>query len=183
MGLFDKKSAETLGAPGMNSNLKSGATTIVPSQNVSSTDLEKHSQLGDTKEEKDSSVGSIDGEKSLRADHQAQTMEEKLGTTLVTAPPVVAGSTASSIVETKNEAAHVDPAAPEEDEMVYPSGVKLALITLALCLAVFLVALDNTIIATAIPKITDRFNSLGDVGWYGSSYLLTTCALQLFFGK
>lgn len=70
-----------------------------------------------------------------------------------------------------------------EDEAVYPSGLKLAIISLALCLSVFLVALDNTIIATAIPKITDQFNSLQDVGWYGSAYLLTTCALQLFFGK
>ena len=70
-----------------------------------------------------------------------------------------------------------------DDELVYPSGLKLAVITLALCLSVFLVALDNTIIATAIPRITDHFHSLGDVGWYGSAYLLTTCALQLFFGK
>lgn len=42
---------------------------------------------------------------------------------------------------------------------------------------------DNSIIATAIPKITDQFHSLGDVGWYGSAYLLTTAALQLLFGK
>lgn len=28
-----------------------------------------------------------------------------------------------------------------------------------------------------------RFNSIDDVGWYGSSYLLTTCAFTLFFGK
>lgn len=28
--------------------------------------------------------------------------------------------------------------------------------------------IDNSIIATAIPKITDQFHSLGDVGWYGS---------------
>ena len=27
---------------------------------------------------------------------------------------------------------------------------------------------DNTIIATAIPKITDHFQALDDVGWYGS---------------
>ena len=27
---------------------------------------------------------------------------------------------------------------------------------------------DNTIIATAIPKITDHFKALDDVGWYGS---------------
>jgi MFS family permease len=37
--------------------------------------------------------------------------------------------------------------------------------------------------ATAIPKITVEFNSLGDVGWYGSAYLLTSCALTLMFGK
>ncbi|KAJ7909119.1 major facilitator superfamily transporter [Mycena leptocephala] len=70
-----------------------------------------------------------------------------------------------------------------EDEDDFPHGIKLALLTLALCLSVFLVALDNTIIATAIPKITDQFKSLDDVGWYGSSYLLTTAATQLLFGK
>ncbi|KAJ7618498.1 DHA14-like major facilitator [Roridomyces roridus] len=70
-----------------------------------------------------------------------------------------------------------------EDIADYPHGFKLFLMCLALCLAVFLVALDNTILATAIPKITDHFNSLDDVGWYGSSYLLTTAAFQLLFGR
>ncbi|RDW73937.1 putative DHA14-like major facilitator ABC transporter [Coleophoma crateriformis] len=65
----------------------------------------------------------------------------------------------------------------------YPTGMKLGLISLALCLSVFLMALDNTIIATAIPKITDQFHSLNDVGWYGSAYLLTTASFQLLFGK
>jgi len=71
----------------------------------------------------------------------------------------------------------------EEDTTEYPSGVKLTLITIALCLSVFCMALDNTIIATAIPKITDQFKSINDVGWYGSAYLLTTCAFQLLYGK
>ncbi|EXA01913.1 major facilitator superfamily domain-containing protein [Fusarium oxysporum f. sp. albedinis] len=74
----------------------------------------------------------------------------------------------------------VEPTGPDQE---YPTGVKLALITLALCLAVFVMALDNSIIATAIPRITDAFESLNDVGWYGSAYMLTTAALQLFFGK
>ncbi|KAK3373155.1 major facilitator superfamily domain-containing protein [Lasiosphaeria ovina] len=65
----------------------------------------------------------------------------------------------------------------------YPSSAKLTIITFALCLSVFLMALDNSIIATAIPRITDQFHSLEDVGWYGSAYLLTTAALQLQFGK
>ncbi len=42
---------------------------------------------------------------------------------------------------------------------------------------------DRTIIGNAVPTITDQFHSLGDVGWYGSSYLITSCAFQLLFGK
>jgi len=42
---------------------------------------------------------------------------------------------------------------------------------------------DNSIIATAIPRITDEFHSLNDVGWYGSAYMLTGSSFQLFFGK
>ncbi|KAI0468776.1 MFS general substrate transporter [Xylaria cf. heliscus] len=75
------------------------------------------------------------------------------------------------------------PTETREDGTEYPTGVKLTLISAALCLSVFLVALDNSIIATAIPAITNAFHSLPDVGWYGSAYLLTTAALQLLFGK
>jgi len=71
----------------------------------------------------------------------------------------------------------------EDDESKYPTGATLYLLTLGLTLSTFVVALDNTIIATAIPRITTVFNSLNDVGWYGSSYLLTTTSLQPSFGK
>jgi hypothetical protein len=40
----------------------------------------------------------------------------------------------------------------DEEDIVYPTGAKLASITFALCISVFLLALDNTIIVTAIPK-------------------------------
>ena len=42
---------------------------------------------------------------------------------------------------------------------------------------------DRLIVSTAIPEITNQFNSAGDIGWYGTSYLLTMCAFQLVFGK
>ena len=71
----------------------------------------------------------------------------------------------------------------DDDNFEYPTKWKLTAITVALCLSVFCMALDNTIIATAIPRITDQFKALNDVGWYGSSYLLTTCATQLMYGK
>jgi hypothetical protein len=70
-----------------------------------------------------------------------------------------------------------------DEDVHYPTGARVVLILAALCAAVFLVALDQTIISTAIPKITDDFNSIGDIGWYGSAYLLTATALQPTFGR
>ncbi len=76
-----------------------------------------------------------------------------------------------------------EPRNGEEIEQYLPMGPRLILIVASLMLAVFCMALDNTIIAVAIPKITDDFHALNDVGWYASGYLLTGCAFQLFFGK
>ncbi|KAI1296448.1 major facilitator superfamily domain-containing protein [Xylaria venustula] len=52
------------------------------------------------------------------------------------------------------------------------TGAKLILLLASLTLAGFLIFLDSSIISTAIPKITDEFNSLKDIGWYGSAYQL-----------
>ncbi|XXG98465.1 hypothetical protein Hte_004789 [Hypoxylon texense] len=71
----------------------------------------------------------------------------------------------------------------KDDDIVYPHGIKLALIMGSSYMTMFLVALDRLIVTTAIPKITDDFHSVTDIGWYGSAYLLTNCAFQLFFGK
>ena len=55
-----------------------------------------------------------------------------------------------------------------DGDMQHPEGIKLVLLIVAICLAIFLVALDQTIISTAIPRITDHFDSVQDIGWYGS---------------
>ncbi|KUL89480.1 hypothetical protein ZTR_04334 [Talaromyces verruculosus] len=60
---------------------------------------------------------------------------------------------------------------------------KIAVLLCLLLICMFLVALDRSVIATAIPQITDEFHAAGDIGWYGSSYLLTSCGFQLLFGK
>ena len=62
-------------------------------------------------------------------------------------------------------------------------GTQIYLISVVLALSIFLVALDTLILSTAIPKITDAFHSLKDIGWYGSAYQLTTAIFQLFWGK
>ncbi|PQE21588.1 putative DHA14-like major facilitator ABC transporter protein [Rutstroemia sp. NJR-2017a WRK4] len=64
-----------------------------------------------------------------------------------------------------------------------PSGKRLALIIFFACIALLLQALDTTIVSTAIPAITDDFNTTADVGWYGSAYFLTQCAFQIFWGR
>lgn len=71
----------------------------------------------------------------------------------------------------------------EGDEHVYPKGLTRILIIFAVCLSVFLVALDQTIIAPALGAITAHFGSVKDIGWYGSAYLLTATALQPLYGK
>lgn len=65
----------------------------------------------------------------------------------------------------------------------YPPTSQIIFIVLAIYLAAFLVALDQTIIGVAIPKITDQFKSVSDIGWYGSAYFLTSTALQPSYGR
>jgi hypothetical protein len=60
----------------------------------------------------------------------------------------------------------------------YPQGLKLALLLLSIYLSIFLVALDRTIIATALPQITDHFKSFDDIGWVYLSFLPTCHVLS-----
>lgn len=64
-----------------------------------------------------------------------------------------------------------------------PKTLKFWLIIMSAMISMFVVALDRTIISTAIPQITNDFGSLGDIGWYGSSYMITTAAFQLLYGR
>ena len=59
------------------------------------------------------------------------------------------------------------------------SGAQLHVIIFGLGLAVFLMALDMSILVTAIPLITEKFQSTTDIGWYMSAYslsMLVKCA-------
>ena len=77
----------------------------------------------------------------------------------------------------------VRPSKKDEDAGNYPSALPLAMVVLALILSIFLVSLDMTIVATAIPRITDQFHSLDQVGWYGSAFFLTIGSFQSTWGK
>ncbi|KKF92312.1 putative transporter C3H1.06c [Ceratocystis platani] len=57
------------------------------------------------------------------------------------------------------------------------------IIMLALCSSLFLVALDSTIITTAVPTIAADFNSSLGYTWVGSAFMLSNAALVPIWGK
>ncbi|KAL4770595.1 MFS general substrate transporter [Aspergillus nidulans var. acristatus] len=83
----------------------------------------------------------------------------------------------ASKIETENREAE------EAANAEYPQGISLVLIVVAVVLAIFLISLDQTILGTAIPKITDDFGGLDKVSWYGSAYFMTFGGFQPALGK
>ncbi|EEH02665.1 major facilitator superfamily transporter [Histoplasma capsulatum G186AR] len=65
----------------------------------------------------------------------------------------------------------------------YLRGWPLVTVSVAALLACFVTQLDESIIATALPNIAAEFHSLGDIGWYNSTYYLPQAVLQPLFGQ
>src|SRR3954447_15835748 len=53
----------------------------------------------------------------------------------------------------------------------------------AIMLATLLSALDQTIVATALPEIADDLNGFGDLSWVVTAYLLSTTVTVPLYGK
>ncbi|KAM0326759.1 hypothetical protein ACHAQA_006633 [Verticillium albo-atrum] len=85
--------------------------------------------------------------------------------------------------QTQTQTEKVTDDATAVEELEYPSGMRLTFVFVALMLSIFLVALDMTIVGTAIPKITDEFKRLDEVSWYGASFFMTVAAFQSTWGK
>ncbi|RMZ66912.1 major facilitator superfamily transporter [Pyrenophora seminiperda CCB06] len=79
----------------------------------------------------------------------------------------------------------VAPAAPvaQEDERPPRTKLQIFLIMLSLAIAVLLVALDITIVTTALPTISQEFNSAAGYTWIGSAYLIAQSAATPIWGK
>ncbi|EGS19997.1 uncharacterized protein CTHT_0044940 [Thermochaetoides thermophila DSM 1495] len=65
----------------------------------------------------------------------------------------------------------------------YAMGFKLFAMLASITTAIFLMMLDTSIISTAVPRITDEFHSVDDVGWYASIYSLASSAFQPITGR
>ncbi|KAI9685156.1 MAG: hypothetical protein M1822_004743 [Bathelium mastoideum] len=93
----------------------------------------------------------------------------------------VASSTVNGVE--KPEILEDDAVDKPQETLIYPKGVEVLFIMLALMLSTTLISWDQTIVATAILKISDRFNSLDDISWYGSAYFMTLGAFPSLWGK
>ncbi len=69
---------------------------------------------------------------------------------------------------------------PEPRALTHP---EIRAIVLGIMLAMFLGALDQTIVATALPTIGRHFGNINDLSWVVTAYLLTGTAVTPLYGK
>ncbi|TGZ81703.1 MFS general substrate transporter [Ascodesmis nigricans] len=62
-------------------------------------------------------------------------------------------------------------------------GVKIELILPALCIGIFLAAMDNTIVVSSYGAIGTDLKALNKTSWIATAYLLTTTSFQPLYGK
>lgn len=89
----------------------------------------------------------------------------------------------ASDVENHSDEKAVEEEPKEDHPYNGRSKGKVAVIMLALCMAVFLAALDVTIVTTALPTITEHFGSASGYTWIGSAFMLANAASIPSWGK
>ncbi|KAL1742377.1 major facilitator superfamily domain-containing protein [Schizophyllum fasciatum] len=98
-----------------------------------------------------------------------------------------ASSVDQKLADTVSEPVPSAPAAntsvTEDVEVEVIPENRLAIVFPALMLSLFLSALDQTIVATVLPKIVNALNGGKSYSWVGSAYLLGSAALGPLYGK
>ena len=100
-----------------------------------------------------------------------------------TTPGVASEKESSKNTTDDGDETQKTPSSDDAKSEEYPSGTRLVFVVLALVLSIFLVSLDLTIVATAIPKITGEFHGLHDVSWYSAAFFMTIGGFQSAWGK
>ncbi|KAJ7602286.1 ABC transporter [Mycena polygramma] len=74
-----------------------------------------------------------------------------------------------------------EPSAPLPDTIL--TGKKLAVVFVAMLLSLLLIALDQTILSTALPRIASDFQAFSLQGWVATSFVLAQTVFILFYGQ
>ncbi|KAF8414466.1 hypothetical protein L210DRAFT_3659134 [Boletus edulis BED1] len=70
----------------------------------------------------------------------------------------------------------------DKEEHVLPKN-RLGIVFFGLMCTIFLAALDQTIVATALPTIVSELGGGNNYSWVGSAYLLAAAAFGPLYGK
>ncbi|BGP04230.1 hypothetical protein JCM10049v2_000028 [Rhodotorula toruloides] len=127
----------------------------------------------------------------LEATHPSSADNARSYASSITAAPAVDKtlSTDSDALSRKDEgefgAEDKGTKTPEEieRESKYLTGTKLVLVFVGMLLSILLVALDQTILAPALPVIASKFQALDQIAWIASAYFLTQTAFLLLYGQ
>ncbi len=113
---------------------------------------------------------------------QGQTVEKRFSPPPKDFPD---GSLSTSVEEESGPApiAPSQPANNASNPEASRTMLETTIIMGSLCMSVFLAALDNTIITTALPTISEHFHSNAGYTWIGSAYLLANAASTPSWGK
>ncbi|PUU82519.1 major facilitator superfamily domain-containing protein [Tuber borchii] len=154
------------------SSSSDGATITVP-------------RTGDFTETNSTSTGSRLGGPSFSCSEKFQEYQNSSGIGSRGSDGTGNAATAETVAGTgvASGAATAPHAVVPEGQQEGLSPKRKVIIVLALCICVFLAALDQTIITTALPIIAAQFNSATGYTWIGSSYLLTSAAFLPAWGK
>ncbi|KAJ7741708.1 ABC transporter [Mycena metata] len=74
-------------------------------------------------------------------------------------------------------------AVPNSGPSTILTGKRLVIVFVAMLLSFFLIALDQTILATALPRIASDFEAFSLQGWVSSSFILAQTVFLLFYGQ
>lgn len=69
------------------------------------------------------------------------------------------------------------------EQVSYPTGLKLWISMVSVILSVVFVGLDMTIVAVAVQRLSDQFETVGDIGWYSAAYMLVYSSFTFLFSK
>ncbi|KAF8142681.1 ABC transporter [Mycena galopus ATCC 62051] len=86
----------------------------------------------------------------------------------------------SSFSESGKDANTVPPSAVPDTIL---TGGKLAIVFIGMMLSLLLIALEQTILATALPHIASDFNAFSLQGWVATSFILAQTVFLLFYGQ
>ena len=113
------------------------------------------------------------------AHYLRQDLKERISFMAKAEPKVVSSSESNSLSYLEADSSEKLEESASFRERGWKTIVRICLPIGVMCLLIWL---DEGILATAIPDISDEFHTFEQIGWYGPAYLFGLCVFQLPFG-